>query len=298
MPGILLRKGKVKEVYAVDEQKLLFVFTDQISVFDKIIPTPIPNKGETLCRTSIYWFKACQAKGIKTHFIEPISEREFLARRLRILKEVGRGEKNYLIPLEFIVRYYVAGSLYDRMKRGEINPKALGLSGSNVEYGTKLPEPFFEMTTKFEAHDRPVSLEEALEISGLERKELEEIKEKILKIDEIIGARAKAGGLIHVDGKKEFGVDSEGEIIVVDTFGTADEDRFWDAEAYGNGMFVELSKEIVRQYYRKIGYYDALMEARRQGREEPDIPGLPEHVVSEVRKLYIQIYERLTGEKF
>lgn len=293
---VLIRKGKVKEVYAVDNQKLLFLFTDQISVFDKIIPTLIPQKGETLCRTSVHWFREAEKHGIKTHFLELRSNREFLARRLRILPAVKPGEKNYLIPLEFIVRYYAAGSLVDRIKKGEIKAENLGIS--NIEYGTKLPEPFFEMTTKFEAHDRPVAIQEAMEISGLGKKELEEIKEKILKIDGIIARNARAGGLIHVDGKKEFGVDEEGEIIVVDTFGTADEDRFWDAKEYENGRFVELSKEFVRQYYRKIGYFEQLQKAREAHLEEPEIPGLPEDVVSQVRALYIQMFEKLTGEKF
>ncbi|MEM3396945.1 MAG: phosphoribosylaminoimidazolesuccinocarboxamide synthase [Thermoplasmata archaeon] len=294
----LIRKGKVKEVYAIDEDCLLFVFTDQISVFDKIIPTMIPQKGETLCRTSVHWFREAEKHGIKSHFIELRSNREFLGRRLRILSKVKPGEKNYLIPLEFIVRYYVAGSLLDRIKKGEIKLETIGVTKKNIEYGTKLPEPFFEMTTKFEAHDRPVDMHEAMEISGLGKKELEEIKEKILKIDEIIAKNARAGGLIHVDGKKEFGVDSEGEIIVVDTFGTADEDRFWDAKEYENGKFVELSKEFVRQYYRKIGYYDELMKARELHQKEPEIPGLPADVVQQVRNLYIQMFEKLTGEKF
>ncbi len=295
---ILIRKGKVKEVYALDDHKLLFVFTDKISVFDKIIPTLIPHKGETLCRTSIYWFREAEKSGIRTHFIEQRSNREFVGRRLRILPKVKRGEKNYLIPLEFIVRYYVAGSLMDRLKNGEIEAKELGFTKGNVKYGEELPDPFFEMTTKFETHDRPVSLDDAVEISGLTKIEIEAIKEKILKIDRIIEKNALAGGLIHVDGKKEFGIDENCEIIVVDTFGTADEDRFWDKNEYENGKFTELSKEFVRQYYRSTGYYAKLMEAREKHLDEPEIPGLPENVVSEVSKIYIMMYEKLTGEKF
>ncbi|MCX8173887.1 MAG: phosphoribosylaminoimidazolesuccinocarboxamide synthase [Thermoplasmata archaeon] len=294
----VIRKGKVKDVYALDNQRLLFAFTDQISVFDKIIPTLIPEKGETLCRTSVHWFREAAKHGIKSHFIELRNNREFVGKRLRILPQVKPGEKNYLIPLEFIVRYYAAGSLLDRIKKGEIKPEVVGLANKNIDYGTPLPEPFFEMTTKFEAHDRPVGIEEAMEISGLGKREIEEIKEKILKIDGIIGRSARAGGLIHVDGKKEFGVDGDGEIIVVDTFGTADEDRFWDAAEYKNGKFVELSKEFVRQYYRKIGYYDELMRARELHQKEPDIPGLPEDVVLQVRDIYIMMFEKLTGEKF
>jgi len=296
--GTLLRKGKVKEVYALDDERVLFRFTDQISVFDKIIPTLIPDKGETLCRTSIYWFKVAQDRGIRTHFIEQKSKNEFIGRRVQIIPKPGNTDKNYLIPLEFIVRYYVAGSLMDRIKSGEISYKSLGFASPNISYGTPLPEPFFEITTKFEAHDRSVGISEAMEISGLDKREIEEIKENFLKIDAFINAKARSGGLIHVDGKKEFAMDENREIMVVDTFGTADEDRFWDATAYEQGNFIELSKEFVRQYYRKTGYYEKLMNARAAHMAEPDIPGLPEDIVQEVRRIYIEMYQKLTGEKF
>jgi phosphoribosylaminoimidazole-succinocarboxamide synthase len=143
-----------------------------------------------------------------------------------------------------------------------------------------------------------VGISEAMEISGLDKREIEEIKENFLKIDAFINAKARSGGLIHVDGKKEFAMDENREIMVVDTFGTADEDRFWDATAYEQGNFIELSKEFVRQYYRKTGYYEKLMNARAAHMAEPDIPGLPEDIVQEVRRIYIEMYQKLTGEKF
>ena len=93
-------------------------------------------------------------------------------------------------------------------------------------------------------------------------------------------------------------MDQERRLMLVDTFGTADEDRFWDLEAYQKGEQIELSKEFVRQYYRKIGYHQALMEAREAGGPEPDIPPLPEEVTKEVSDLYVALFERLTGEKF
>jgi phosphoribosylaminoimidazole-succinocarboxamide synthase len=86
--------------------------------------------------------------------------------------------------------------------------------------------------------------------------------------------------------------------MLIDTFGTADEDRWWDEDAYGNGQCLELSKEAVRQYYRSIGYYDALMRARKNGMEEPEIPPLPGPEVKKVSDLYIEMFERLTGESF
>jgi len=101
-----------------------------------------------------------------------------------------------------------------------------------------------------------------------------------------------------VDGKKEFAMDEKRRLMLVDTFGTADEDRFWDLEAYQQGKQVELSKEFVRQYYRKTGYHQALMDARGAGRPEPDIPPLPADVAKQASDLYVGLFERLTGEKF
>jgi len=122
--------------------------------------------------------------------------------------------------------------------------------------------------------------------------------EAVLKIDDRLNADVQRRGLIHVDGKKEFAMDGERELMLVDTFGTADEDRFWDLAAHNEGKHVELSKEFVRQYYRQIGYHKALMEARAVGKPEPEIPPLPPGITKQVSALYVDLFERLTGEKF
>ena len=93
-------------------------------------------------------------------------------------------------------------------------------------------------------------------------------------------------------------MDGDRHLMLVDTFGTADEDRFWDLKEYERGHQVELSKEFVRQYYRKIGYHQALMDARAAGKPEPDIPPLPADVTKEVSDLYVALFERMTGQKF
>lgn len=296
----LLRSGKVKDVYEVEGgEYLLFRFSDRISVFDKVIPTEIPRKGETLCRTSAFWFRKAERMGFRTHFIECPTPSTMKVKRVEVIRDyssITPSTRSFLVPLEFITRYYVAGSLHDRLKKGRITPQELGFSRM-PEYGERLPEPFVEVTTKLEEHDRVVSLKEALEISSLSREEYEEIMEIILKVDEEIERGALRGGLIHVDGKKEFGMDSERNPMLVDTFGTADEDRFWDSKLYEEGKFVELSKEFVRQYYREMGYHEVLMRAREGGEREPEIPPLPEEKVREVSRIYIELYERLTGER-
>ena len=168
-----LRKGKVKEVYEVSEDELEFVFTDQISVFDKVIPTLIPNKGETLCRTSAHWFKVVQDLGFRTHFLKVVDGNRMRVRRVQVIPEYDRitpSTRNFLIPLEVIARYYVAGSFHDRMQAGKIRPEEVGFPrGAVPQYGEPLPKTFVEVTTKLEKVDRELTEEEALKISKLSR---------------------------------------------------------------------------------------------------------------------------------
>jgi len=297
-----LRKGKVKEVYEVSQEELEFVFTDQISVFDKVIPTLVPHKGETLCRTSAHWFEVVQDLGFRTHFLKVIDGNRMRVRRVQVIPEYDRitpSTRNFLIPLEVIARYYVAGSFHDRMQTGKLRPEEIGFPRGHVpQYGEPLPKPFVEVTTKLEKVDRELTTEEALKISKLSRSEFDALVQTVLKIDDRLNKEVQKRGLIHVDGKKEFAMDDARRLMLVDTFGTADEDRFWDVDAYQKGQQVELSKEFVRQYYRKAGYHQRLMEAREAGKPEPDIPPLPADVVKQVSELYVGLFERLTGEKF
>jgi phosphoribosylaminoimidazole-succinocarboxamide synthase len=154
------------------------------------------------------------------------------------------------------------------------------------------------VTTKLEKLDRELTRDEALAISKLSRAEYNDLVDAVLSIDSRLNDDVRRRGLIHVDGKKEFAMDDERRLMLVDTFGTADEDRFWDLKEYEQGRQVELSKEFVRQYYRKIGYHQALMDARAAGKPEPDIPALPDDVTKQVSELYVNLFERLTGQKF
>jgi len=297
-----LRKGKVKEAYEVSEDELEFVFTDQISVFDKIIPTLIPNKGETLCRTSAHWFQVVKDLGVRTHFLRLSGANKMRVRRVQVIPDYDRitpKTRDFLIPLEVIARYHVAGSMHDRLKAGKVKPEEVGFRKGHVPaYGEPFPEPFVEVTTKLEKIDRELTKEEALAISKLSSREYDDLVSAVLRIDARLNADVRKRGLIHVDGKKEFAMDADRQLMLVDTFGTADEDRWWDAAAYDRGEHVELSKEFVRQYYRRTGYHQALMEARAAHAPEPDIPALPEDVVKQVSDLYVGLFERLTGETF
>ena len=298
----LVRTGKVKQVYEVDDQTLEFVFTDNISVFDKVIPSQIPGKGETLCRSAAFWFQVLRKAGIRTHFTELVPPNRMRVKRVEVIPDYDRingSTTNYLIPLEIISRHYVAGSLWDRIRSGEISAGELGFeAGHEAKYGEELPRPFYEVTTKLEPVDRLLTREEALKISGLSEEEMENLFATVAKIDAIIAEEVGERMLIHVDGKKEFAFDDKRNLMVVDTFGTLDEDRWWDDDAYAKGECVELSKEAVRQIYRNSGYYDKLMKARKAGKPEPDIPPLSVSEVKKVTELYIEMFERITGESF
>ena len=161
-----------------------------------------------------------------------------------------------------------------------------------------MEKPFLEVTTKFEAYDRNITNEEALEISNITEDELNAIFDAVLRVDELIEREAAKNGLIHVDGKKEFALGPNRKIVLVDTFGTLDEDRWWDAEAYANGECIELSKESVRTHYIETGHQANLKAARDSGTEDPAIPALPQDVIDSTAALYASMYERLTSLTF
>lgn len=298
-----IRTGKVKEVYEVSETELEFRFTNNISVFDKIIPTQIPKKGETLNRTAAFWFdKVADELGIETHYLGMRGPDRMRVKRVEVLQyeDITPESTSFLVPLEVICRHYVAGSLHDRLKSGKLSPRVLGLpAGETPKVGTKLEKPFVEFTTKIEPTDRELTEKEALHLSKLSEDEFEELKDTVVDIDEIIAEEVEARGLIHVDGKKEFGMDEDRIFMILDTFGTGDEDRWWDKAAYErDGSMVDRSKEFVRQHYRATGYHKQLYDARAAGQAEPAIPPLPDDVVPKVTKIYVDLYEQITGKPF
>jgi len=333
MANQFLKSGKVKDLYTANGD-LQFKFSDRISAFDKVIPTEIPNKGETLARTSAYWFEAVRGLGIPTHYLGLDSPDTMRVRPVRVIHDYSQlthTTTDYLIPLEFISRRFVYGSAWSRLRRGELTPQQLGFPATyEIKEGERLPHPFYEVTTKLEAFDRPLTREETLAISGLTEKEYNESWEIVQAVDDEIGRRIK--GLVHVDGKKELAMDRDRRLMLVDTFGTADEDRFWDAEEHKQGRYVEKSKEHVRQHYQRNGYYDLLRrsrekdddgrskltledpevmefyrnqrlskmltESRFRGETEPPIPPLKAAQVVIISNLYVQLLEQLTGQKF
>ena len=298
----LLHSGKVKEVWSTDVDGVLeFRFTDRISVFDQIIPSMIPGKGKSLNHCATYWMEAIERSGIcPTHLIERTSSKSCLVKAASIHREAGttpRDAEWVFVPLEFVSRHYLTGSALRRLERGELSREDLGLAPDiEIRDGLQLPEPFVEVTTKFESHDRPVEMEEALAIANLRPEEFKAITSAVLAIDDLIEERCNEIGLIHVDGKKEFALGENRIPVLVDTLGTLDEDRWWDAGALEGGEIQQLSKEFVRRHYMAIGHLDELEQARADGLPEPPIPALPEGLITQTSTLYHDLAKRITGQ--
>ncbi|RZN49457.1 phosphoribosylaminoimidazolesuccinocarboxamide synthase [archaeon] len=291
--------GSVKEISIINDDTLEFLFTDRISVFDKVIPSTIEGKGETLCTEGAFWFERIESIGIRTHFKKRPSPNTMHVRKVDVIRDydaIDETTTNYLIPLEFICRHYVAGSLHARLQSGALSPADVGFEDDHtITYGEKLPFPYIETSTKLEPVDRLLDEKEALAISGLTLEEYEDICETIIKIDLEIARQVESRDLIHVDGKKEFAFDEKRRPMVIDVFGTADEDRFWDLPAWKDGTCVELSKEFVRKYYESIGYKERLYAARARGEPEPEMPPLPDEMRAKASKIYKEMQYRITG---
>ena len=165
-----------------------------------------------------------------------------------------------------------------------------------LEEGVKLPKPYLEVSTKFEKFDRLLDRAEALQISNLTDDEFDAILDIVVKVDDIIHREATKRGLIHVDGKKEFALGPGRKPVLVDSFGTLDEDRWWAAADYEEGTIVSLSKEFVREHYLRTGHHTGLFAALEAGTDEPPIPALPQDNIDQPAALYESMFERLTGE--
>ena len=238
----------------------------------------------------------------ETHIVEMNGPDRVRARRFDVVREPVRSHKTWKM---YLCRWRSSASLlgwfgWRRYKRGDVSAEELGFApGTELTEGVKLPKPYLaKYLRNSEAFDRLLDREEALQISNLRPEELDAILEIVLKIDAIIDREVSKAGLIHVDGKKEFALGKDRKPVLVDSFGTLDEDRWWDAEAYDRGEIVQLSKEFVREHYIGTGHHEELSAARKNGTAEPAIPALPESVIQQTSQLYASMFERLTGKTF
>jgi len=266
----LLKRGKVRDVYDLGD-RLMIVSTDRISAFDVVLPNGIPSKGEALNRISVYWFAETKAI-MPNHIIDVVDQRTVLVKRAKPTK------------VEFVVRGYLYGSAWESYKDGR---EVCGITlPRGLDKAEKLPHPILTPTTKAEiGHDIELSRKEASELVGQER--FEEIEEASLRIYEWGAAKAESNGILIADTKFEFGI-LDDEVILIDELLTPDSSRFWPKDRYeaGKDQF-SFDKQYVRDYLISIDW-----------NRQPPAPMLPESVVLETSKKYIEAYERLTRRRF
>lgn len=283
----LLNRGKVRDIYTVDNSRLLFIATDRISAFDVVMPNGIPDKGRVLTQISLFWFEKLRdltrtrnhliTADVRTYppilrpYADQLEGRSMLVRKVQIL------------PIECIVRGYLAGSGWkEYQKSGTVCGVQLP---AGLRESDKLPAPIFTPSTKAESgHDQNITLSQASTIVG-ERLAVM-LQETCSKIYQAAADYARTRGIIIADTKFEFGVDEGGNLILADEVLTPDSSRFWDVETYEPGRAQDsFDKQYVRDYLETLDW-----------KKEPPGPILPDEVVAGTRAKYLEAYQRLTGK--
>jgi phosphoribosylaminoimidazole-succinocarboxamide synthase len=271
--GTHVGSGKVRELYALDTDRLLLVASDRISTFDVVLPTAIPDKGRVLTGLSAFWFARTG---------------EFCANHLLAVRSDGRSlecRRLEMLPIECVVRGYLAGSGWkDYQATGEVCGHALP---AGLRESDRLPEPIFTPATKATTgHDENITRDEAAELVGVER--LREVESVSLALYRFASDYAAVRGIIIADTKFEFGLDEEGRLVLGDEAFTPDSSRFWPADAYEpGGPQPSFDKQFVRDYCESLGW----------DKTEPG-PELPDDVVAGTRARYVEAFERLTEQPF
>lgn len=279
----LYASGKVRDVYRVDNEHLLFVATDRISAFDYVLATGIPNKGKVLTQLSLFWFDLL--RGIVPNHLVTADVNAY-PKVLKPHAEKLRGRsmlvvKADMVPIECVVRGYISGSAWKEYKNtGSVCgiPLPTGLRESD-----KLPEPIFTPATKaVSGHDENISFEKMCELVG--KPLSQELRELSLRVYQKAADYARERGIIIADTKFEFGRSPAG-LILADEVLTPDSSRFWPADRYQPGKAQEsYDKQYVRDYLEQVRW-----------NKQPPAPGLPTEVAQRTSDKYMEAYRLLTG---
>lgn len=279
-----LSAGKVREIYEIDPETLLLVVSDRISAFDHILETPIPDKGRVLTAMSVFFFDEID---FPNHMAGPAGDE-------RIPEEcLGRAlvcKKLDMLPFECVARGYLTGSgLVEYKENGTVC--GIELPEGLVE-GSKLPEPIFTPATKAELgeHDENVSFDAVVESLG--QKRAEELRDATLRIYTQAAELAAKRGIILADTKFEFGLDSDGNLVLADEVLTPDSSRYWPADSYQEGS---VNPSFDKQYVRNWLTCSKSGWKKDEGTPPPALPG---SVVEATRERYVEAYERLSGRRF
>jgi len=268
-----LTSGKVKDVYELENDILLFKFSNRVSAYDVKFKDEIPKKGEILCKFAEYWFNKLD---VPNHFVERRSDTEIIVKKINML------------PIECVVRGYFYGSLVSRWKDGKISLE----NDVKIDLASKLPNPIFDPTTK-STHDVPVSKEESVSQKLVTSDEYDWLSKKSIQIYETMTRIADNSGFILADLKLEFGK-LNNEIILADSIGP-DEFRLWPKDEYKIGETQQAyDKQLLRDWLTENGYQKKFDEARSSG-NEPIAPSIPADLISKMTQRYVIAYKRMTG---
>tara|TARA_Y100000590_G_scaffold279545_1_gene313936 strand:- start:592 stop:1416 length:825 start_codon:yes stop_codon:yes gene_type:complete len=268
-----LNSGKVKDVYDMEDDTLLFKFSNRVSAYDVKFNDEIPKKGKVLCKFAQFWFEKLD---IDNHFIKSHSDTEIIVKRMEML------------PIECVVRGYFYGSMVNRWKSGEIKIPEF----SSIEIAAKLPTPIFDPTTKSE-HDVPITKVDAIKQNFVTLEEYEWLEEKSIQIYNKMSSIVDNAGFILADLKLEFGK-LGGKIILGDSIGP-DEYRLWPKSSYAPGKIQDAyDKQILRDWLTSNGYQKQFDDSRKNW-QEPSAPSIPQEIIQKMTDRYVSAYERTTG---
>lgn len=271
----LVHSGKVRDVYA-DGDDLILVATDRVSVYDVVLPTPIPDKGKILTQLSLWWFDQL-ADVMPNHVISAEDvPAEWAGRAIRC-------RRLEMLPVEFIARGFLTGlGLKEYQKQGTVS--GVPLPPGLVE-ASRLPEPVFTPTTKATTgHDEFITFDEVAREIGAET--AERLRDATLEIYRRGAELAAERGVIIADTKLEFGRAPDGTLVLADELLTSDSSRFWPADQWEPGRSQHsLDKQFVRDWSATVTDWD----------RTPPGPSIPDDVVAATRARYIELYERITG---
>jgi phosphoribosylaminoimidazole-succinocarboxamide synthase len=286
LPGLeLVRRGKVRDVYAVGSEHLLIVATDRISAFDCVLPTPILRKGEVLTALSRFWFE--RLEGVtQNHLLTTDIERMPEAVRSQAASLKGRSmlvRRTEVFPVECVVRGYLSGSGWkDYLRTGEVCGHRLP---AGLRESEQLSEPLFTPATKAEeGHDENIDFERMSTLIG--RETAETLRDTSLRLYREASAHARSRGIIIADTKFEFGRDERGSILLIDEALTPDSSRFWPADEYQPGQAQpSFDKQFVRDYLETLDWD-----------KRPPAPPLPAAVAEATTARYLEAHRLLTGQ--
>jgi len=268
-----IASGKVKDLYSLDDETLLFKFSDRVSAFDVKFKENIPKKGEVLCKFAEFWFNQLP---VSNHFVKRQSDTEIVVKKMKML------------PIECVVRGYFYGSLVGRWKKGEIKLP----DGSDTTLAAKISQPIFDPTTKSE-HDIPIDKTKALEMKLVTEEQYVWLEKTSIDIYKRMSDIADKAGFILADLKLEFGI-LDGNIVLGDSIGP-DEYRLWPKDSYMIGKTQEaFDKQILRDWLTEHGYQKQFDDARDAGKE-PIAPIIPQEIIQKMTNRYVTAYEKLTG---